>query len=239
MELEEKGGTHRSRGREEVLALVRDVEHYVEYLMNCGFKEVAWRPASEEDVRPALPWKDLGAVERDAMSCVRCRLAHSRTQVVFGVGDPRADLMFIGEAPGRDEDLQGEPFVGRAGQLLTRIIEAMEMRREDVYIGNIIKCRPPGNRNPRPDEIAACAPYLQAQIAFIRPRVICALGGFAAQTLLQAEEKISALRGRFHSYQDIPVMPTYHPAYLLRNPNEKRAVWEDMQLVQELCRQGR
>jgi len=206
--------------------------------MNCGFTEVSWKARSEGDEKPALPWTDLTAVEQEAMSCLKCGLAHSRTQVVFGVGNPHAHLLFIGEAPGRDEDLQGEPFVGRAGQLLTRIIEAMGMRREDVYIANVVKCRPPGNRNPRPDEIAACAPYLQAQIAFIKPRVICALGNFAAQALLGTEEKISALRGRFHRYQGIPVMPTYHPAYLLRNPNEKRAVWEDMQLVQKLCRQG-
>jgi len=225
-------------GQQEVLALVRDVKDYTEYLMNCGFRDVVCPQAPQEDVGPKLPWKNLAEVERDAKGCAKCRLSLSRTQVVFGVGNPHAQLMFVGEAPGRDEDLQGEPFVGRAGQLLTRIIEAIGLRREEVYITNIIKSRPPGNRSPRPDEIAACAPYLEAQIALIRPRVICALGNVAAQALLNTDEKISALRGRFHSYRGILVMPTYHPAYLLRNPNEKRAVWEDMKLVQELLRQA-
>jgi DNA polymerase len=152
--------------------------------------------------------------------------------VVFGVGNPRAALMFVGEAPGFDEDRQGEPFVGAAGQLLTRIIAAIKLRREDVYIANILKCRPPNNRNPKPDEIALCRPYLDRQIELIRPRVICALGKFAAQTLLASDAPISRLRGRFHDYRGIPVMPTYHPAYLLRNPDGKRAVWEDMQQIQ-------
>ena len=143
-----------------------------------------------------------------------------------------AALVFIGEAPGHDEDVQGEPFVGAAGQLLNRIIAAIGLRREQVYILNIIKCRPPQNRNPQPDEIAACWPILQAQLACLRPRIICALGTFAAQTLLQTEERISRLRGRFHRLGDIQVMPTYHPAFLLRNAQYKRAVWEDMQLIQ-------
>ena len=137
----------------------------------------------------------------------------------------------MGEAPGRDEDLQGEPFVGQAGQLLTKIIQAIQLRREEVYIANIIKCRPPENRNPEPDEIAACEPFLIKQLQVIRPRLICALGAFAAQTLLKTEEKISSLRGRFHEYQGIPLMPTYHPAFLLRNPNRKREVWEDMKKI--------
>jgi len=152
--------------------------------------------------------------------------------VVFGTGDPAAALVFVGEAPGHDEDVQGEPFVGAAGQLLNRIIAAIGLRREQVYILNIIKCRPPQNRNPQPDEIAACWPILQEQLACLRPRIICALGTFAAQTLLQTEERISRLRGRFHRLGDIQVMPTYHPAFLLRNAQYKRAVWEDMQLVQ-------
>jgi DNA polymerase len=154
--------------------------------------------------------------------------------VVFGTGNPEADLVFVGEAPGRDEDLQGEPFVGAAGQLLTRIIEAIGLRREQVYLLNVVKCRPPNNRNPRSDEVAACRPILQAQLDCLRPRVICALGTFAAQTLLQTEERISRLRGRFHKLGEINVMPTYHPAYLLRNPQEKRAVWQDMQAVRRL-----
>jgi DNA polymerase len=150
---------------------------------------------------------------------------------VFGTGNPQAKLVFVGEAPGRDEDLQGEPFVGLAGQLLNKIIQAIQLSREQVYIGNIIKCRPPENRNPEPDEIMACEPFLIKQLQVIRPKLICALGAFAAQTLLKTEEKISSLRGKFHEYQGIPLMPTYHPAYLLRNPNRKREVWEDMKKI--------
>jgi DNA polymerase len=150
---------------------------------------------------------------------------------VFGTGNPQAKLVFVGEAPGRDEDLQGEPFVGQAGQLLNKIIQAIQLSREQVYIGNIIKCRPPENRNPEPDEIMACEPFLIKQLQVIRPKLICALGAFAAQTLLKTEEKISSLRGKFHEYQGIPLMPTYHPAYLLRNPNRKREVWEDMKKI--------
>jgi len=142
--------------------------------------------------------------------------------------------MFVGEAPGSEEDRQGEPFVGKAGQLLTKIIEAMGMSRSDVYIANIIKCRPPGNRNPLPSEIGACSGFLRAQVEIISPRAIVALGTFSAQTLLGTDEKISRLRGRFHAYEGIPLMPTYHPAYLLRNPNEKKQVWEDVQKVMAL-----
>lgn len=181
------------------------------------------------EAEPAVHLAQLAAVVHD---CRKCRLHEGRRQVVFGTGDPTAALVFIGEAPGRDEDVQGEPFVGQAGQLLTRIIAAIGLTREQVYILNVIKCRPPHNRNPQPDEVAACRPILQEQLACLRPRVICALGAFAAQTLLQTEEKISRLRGRFHRLGAIQVMPTYHPAFLLRNPQYKRAVWEDMQLVQ-------
>jgi uracil-DNA glycosylase family 4 len=193
--------------------------------------------------REALPLSPAGRLQQLAETtrhCQQCRLSASRTQVVFGTGNPAAELVFVGEAPGRDEDEQGEPFVGPAGQLLTRIIEAIGLRREQVYILNVIKCRPPNNRNPLPEELAACRPILQAQLACLQPRVICALGNFAAQALLHTEEKISRLRGRLHQCGDLQVMPTYHPAYLLRNPQAKRAVWEDMQLVQRaLGLQGR
>jgi uracil-DNA glycosylase len=181
------------------------------------------------DAEPAVRLAQLAAAVHD---CRKCGLHRGRTQVVFGTGDPAAALVFVGEAPGHDEDVQGEPFVGSAGQLLNRIIAAIGLTREQVYMLNVIKCRPPQNRNPQPDEIAACWPILQAQLACIHPRIICALGTFAAQTLLQTEERISRLRGRFHRLGDIQVMPTYHPAFLLRNPQYKRAVWEDMQLVQ-------
>jgi DNA polymerase len=157
---------------------------------------------------------------------------------VFGVGNPNADLMFVGEAPGADEDIQGEPFVGRAGQLLTKIIEAIELKREDVYIANVIKCRPPGNRNPEPDEVEQCEPFLFRQIDTIKPKVIVALGKFGAQCLLRTVEPITRLRGREFKYRDAILIPTYHPAYLLRNPSAKRDVWQDMKRVREILRQG-
>ncbi len=174
---------------------------------------------------------DLATIRVEMGDCRRCKLHVTRTQIVFGTGNPRAKLLFVGEAPGREEDLQGEPFVGQAGQLLNKIIQAIQLSRAQVYIGNIVKCRPPENRNPEPDEIMACEPFLLKQIQAIRPKLICALGTFAAQTLLKTEEKISSLRGKFHAYQGIPLMPTYHPAYLLRNPNRKREVWEDMKRI--------
>ena len=174
----------------------------------------------------------LAQVREGLGECTRCKLHTGRKTIVFGVGDPNAWLVFVGEAPGADEDRQGEPFVGRAGQLLTRIIEAMKLTREQVYICNIIKCRPPANRNPESDEIAACEPFLLAQLQAVQPKLICALGTFAAQTLLRTKEPISKLRGRFHHYHGIPVLPTFHPAYLLRNPHEKKTVWEDMKLLQ-------
>jgi len=164
--------------------------------------------------------------------CPRCKLCQGRTNIVFGVGDPNAELMFVGEGPGRDEDLKGEPFVGRAGQLLTEIItKGMKMRREEVYIANVVKCRPPENRNPEPDEIAACQPFLMKQVELVKPRIIVALGTFAAQTLLQTKTPISRLRGVWHTYQGVKLMPTLHPAYLLRNPNDKKLVWQDIQAV--------
>jgi uracil-DNA glycosylase family 4 len=174
----------------------------------------------------------LEALRAELGDCRRCKLWQGRTHIVFGVGNPHADVMFVGEGPGRDEDLQGEPFVGRAGQLLTEIItKGMKLRREDVYIANVIKCRPPENRNPEPDEIAACQPFLLRQVELVAPRVIVALGTFAAQTLLGTRTPISRLRGRWHDYHGTRLMPTLHPAYLLRNPNDKRLVWEDIKLV--------
>ena len=168
-------------------------------------------------------------------ACTRCKLhALGRKQVVFGVGNPTADLMFVGEAPGADEDIQGEPFVGRAGQLLTKIIEAIGMKRDDVYIANVIKCRPPGNRNPEPDEVDRCEPFLFRQIDAIKPKVIVALGKFAAQSLLRTTEPITRIRGREYKYRNAILMPTYHPAYLLRNPASKREVWEDMKRVRAI-----
>ena len=177
----------------------------------------------------------LAAVRADIGDCTRCKLhTLGRTQIVFGVGNPRADLMFVGEAPGRDEDIQGEPFVGRAGQLLTKIIEAIGLTRADVYIANVIKCRPPENRNPEPDEVETCEPFLFRQIDIIEPKVIVALGKFGAQTLLRTLDPISRLRGRVYEYRGAKLIPTFHPAYLLRNPSSKREVWEDMKTVRRL-----
>ena len=179
------------------------------------------------------PPRSLQEVREEIGDCRRCKLCATRKNIVFGTGNPKASLMFVGEAPGADEDIQGQPFVGRAGQLLTKMIQAMGLSREEVYIANIIKCRPPENRNPQPDEIAACSPFLLKQIESIRPKVICALGTFSAQTLLETQQKISALRGKFHDYHGVKVLPTFHPAYLLRNPNEKKSVWEDLKKIME------
>jgi uracil-DNA glycosylase len=167
--------------------------------------------------------------------CKRCKLAPLRTHLVFGVGNPNADLMFVGEAPGADEDARGEPFVGRAGQLLTDIIErGMGLSRADVYICNVIKCRPPDNRNPEPDEVAACEPFLMRQIDLVRPRAIVALGSFAVQALLKVKTPISRLRGNWQEVRGVKLMPTFHPAYLLRSPGEKRLVWQDIQEVMKV-----
>ena len=180
----------------------------------------------------------LAAIRADVGDdCRRCKLhTLGRKRIVFGVGNPDADLMFVGEAPGADEDEQGIPFVGRAGQLLTKIIEAIDLKRDDVYIANVIKCRPPQNRNPDPDEVDTCEPFLFRQIDAIKPRVIVALGKFAAQTLLRTMDPISRLRGRVYDYRGAKLIPTFHPAYLLRNPSSKREVWEDMKLARTLLK---
>jgi uracil-DNA glycosylase len=188
--------------------------------------------------RETRPQVTLEAVRSELGDCTRCRLHEGRQSVVFGEGNAHAGLVFVGEAPGREEDLQGRPFIGQAGELLTRIIEAIDLRRDEVYIANIVKCRPPQNRNPQPDEIQTCLPFLRKQLEAIRPRIICCLGTFAAQTLLETEERISLLRGKFYAYEGARLMPTYHPAFLLRNPQFKRAVWEDMKMVREEYKKG-
>ena len=182
----------------------------------------------EDSSGEGLGWE---ALESQAQACTQCRLCEKRTQVVFGEGNRNADILFIGEGPGYEEDLQGRPFVGKAGQLLTKIIEAMGLKREDVYIANCVKCRPPQNRNPQPDEVASCNAFLRGQIELIKPKVICALGKFAAQTLLQTDWPITRLRGEFGDYDGIKVMPTFHPAYLLRNPQDKKLVWQDVKKI--------
>jgi DNA polymerase len=184
------------------------------------------------DTTASLQANTLEELRAAIGDCQRCKLCSGRTNIVFGVGNPRAKLMFVGEGPGRDEDLQGEPFVGRAGQLLTDIItKGIGIKREDVYICNVVKCRPPENRNPEPDEVAACEPFLKRQIDLVRPEIIIGLGKFAVQTLLQSSVPISKLRGNWHSYHGIKLMPTFHPAYLLRNPADKKLVWQDIKKV--------
>lgn len=217
---------------DEYLRIIASVKSHVEEQMALGFSST---PASEPDdggaAASAAAYESMEDIRIAVESCQKCSLCETRTNTVFGAGDENAKLVFVGEAPGADEDKQGVPFVGRAGQKLTQIIEAMGLSRSEVYIANVLKCRPPGNRNPLPEEIQKCEPYLMAQLQFIEPKVICALGGFAAQTLLRTDTGISRLRGRFHTYQGIRLMPTYHPAYLLRNPKAKRDVWEDVQKV--------
>ena len=188
----------------------------------------------------AAPWRgdparcsSLGELHDTYADCQRCGLGKTRTHFVFGVGNPNARVVFVGEAPGRDEDLKGEPFVGAAGQLLNKILGAIGFAREDVYIANILKCRPPGNRNPEPIEIASCEPILRRQIELISPLILCTLGSFAAKTMLGATEGISRLRGRIHDYRGIPLVPTFHPAALLRNPSWKKPTWEDVQLLRQ------
>jgi uracil-DNA glycosylase len=198
------------------------------------------REATPASIEPAALFRSsadaLSAIKLEiGPDCSRCKLhTLGRKQVVFGVGNPDADLMFVGEAPGADEDLQGIPFVGRAGQLLTKIIEAIDLKRDDVYIANVIKCRPPQNRNPEQDEVETCEPFLFQQIDVIKPKVIVALGTFAARALLRTLDPISRLRGRVYEYRGAKLIPTFHPAYLLRNPGSKREVWEDMKLVRRI-----
>lgn len=218
----------------ELRELIASVKFYMELEKACGVGEIARTRMTAKaagDGAQAASSGALDALRQEVAGCRKCALAGTRLNVVFGSGNPRAKLMFIGEAPGGDEDKQGMPFVGRAGQLLTKIIEAMGLRREDVYIANILKCRPPDNSAPLPDEIAACSDNVRRQVALIRPKVICTLGKFESQTLLNTETPISALRGNFYGYEGIKVMPTFHPAYLLRNPPDKKLVWSDMKKV--------
>ena len=219
---------------EELLSLVKSVKGQ---LLNADhlYVNIDWKsPAAmkkKNDISVAKSEKSIDDLCREVARCERCSLSGTRKNVVFGDGDTQAGIVFVGEAPGADEDEQGLPFVGRAGQLLTNIIKAMGLERRDVYICNILKCRPPGNRNPLPEEIRLCEPYLKQQLQMISPRIICALGSFAAKTLLKTETPITMLRGRFHLFEGIKLMPTYHPAYLLRNPSAKKQVWDDVQLI--------
>jgi DNA polymerase len=223
------------QARKELLSLVRTVKGHVlnaqDMYVTVACQKPSRKQASARMETGGSSQDLLKDLYRETANCQACPLAMTRKNVVFGDGNPKARLVFVGEAPGADEDEQGLPFVGRAGQLLTKIINAMGLERRDVYICNILKCRPPGNRNPLPEEIRLCEPFLKKQLQLIAPQMICALGSFAAKTLLRTETPITVLRGRFHSYEGIPLMPTYHPAYLLRNPSAKKQVWEDVQLI--------
>jgi DNA polymerase len=244
--------------------LIAHLRYYAEIGVEGASRDAAWRRRESAEPRAAAALTDaptpatrsddppaeapvlsiarsrdeaLAAVRADIGDCTRCKLHTGRTNIVFGVGNPDSPLMFVGEGPGADEDEQGVPFVGRAGQLLTQIIKAMGYERDAVYIANVVKCRPPGNRNPEPDEIEQCEPFLQRQIEIIQPKVVVALGKFAAQTLLRTTDPISKLRGRFHRMGRTRVMPTFHPSYLLRTPSAKREVWEDMKQVMAVLRE--
>ena len=230
--------------RDEVVADLRERARFFGALSGIGLPRVttkadvaanAYPPRTVMEPPTAGP--SLEAIRADIGDCQRCKLSKGRKNIVFGQGHPQAQLLFVGEAPGAEEDEQGLAFVGRAGQLLTKIIEAIGMTRDDVFIANVIKCRPPQNRNTEPDEISSCQPFLEAQIEAIRPRVLVGLGKFGAQWLLKTAEPISKLRGRFGDYKGIAVMPTYHPAYLLRNPGAKKDLWSDMQRVRDFLKE--
>ncbi len=228
------------KDRTDFFVTLEELTRTLQYMTDTGWKGFDCSEKTLEIINgwgnhKSFPSETLTDVRIDLGDCRRCRLSEKRTHIVFGAGNEAARLLFVGEGPGYEEDQQGVPFVGAAGQLLTRIIKAIQLTRDEVYICNVIKCRPPGNRNPLPDEMEACFPILKRQIQAVRPDCICALGTFAARVLLGTDQPISRLRGRFHDYRGIKVMPTYHPAYLLRNPEKKKDVWEDMkQLMKEI-----
>lgn len=211
----------------------RELVSQLEFYKGLGVREV---DIDVQDLRPTPASQEVDAmtledIRRDLGDCQRCKLARTRSRIVFGSGSQDASLVFVGEAPGFEEDKQGLPFVGRAGQLLTKIIESIGMKREDVYICNVLKCRPPNNRNPEAEEVETCSPFLRHQLGAIRPKVVCCLGTFAAQTVLGMRVPISKLRGEFHEIDGVRYIATFHPAYLLRNPEKKREVWEDMKRI--------
>lgn len=237
---ESNAGATRTIVQMETPSISSSSKHYIDLAPE---KQMLAEPSLFNEASPAKPiissggWTastSLDALDKLICTCVKCPLGFTRTKFVFGVGNPKATLMIIGEAPGADEDAQGEPFVGRAGQLLNKILEAVNFKRSDVYICNILKCRPPNNRKPMPEESEACKPYLKKQIELIKPKIILCLGLTAAENLLGTKESMTKLRGRVMQYEGVPVMMTYHPAALLRNPNWKRPAWEDVQAVRKL-----
>ena len=215
-----------------MLEVVTDLKSYLDYLKRMGIEGLPISGPQTSSSPPSMK-TTLEEVRKELGDCRRCKLHRTRRTIVFGEGKKNAELMLIGEGPGYDEDVQGKPFVGKAGQLLTKILQSIHIQREEVYITNIVKCRPPQNRNPEPDEIESCHPFLLGQIRAIQPKMILALGKVAAQTLLKTETTITALRGKFFELEGIKLVPTYHPAYLLRNPGRKREVWEDMKRIEE------
>lgn len=227
---------------ERIAELADQVRQHIERLSSLGFDGLPSASGSSvcaPDVKiestGAADAEQLMKLRTEVLSCRKCdELARGRSTVVFGSGNPSAQLVFVGEAPGFHEDQQGLPFVGRAGELLTKMIEAMGLKRQNVFICNVLKCRPPNNRNPLPEEIMNCQPYLERQLDLIKPKVICAMGNFAAQTLLKSPRSITQLRGNVYEFKGIPCVPTFHPAYLLRNPADKRKAWEDLKRVREL-----
>jgi uracil-DNA glycosylase len=215
---------------------VSDTRAGLEYFRDLGVTDVFLERTASAPAPPSLSpgsMPDLPSLQKFVDGCTRCKLSKTRTNIVFGQGNPQAKLMFVGEAPGRDEDEQGLAFVGRAGQLLTKIIEAIGMKRDDVFICNVLRCRPPNNRNPEPDEVASCMPFLDETIRLVGPRTIVTLGTFAAQAVLGTDEPIGRLRGRWRTAKGTRVMPTFHPAFLLRSPERKKDVWEDMKQVRD------
>ncbi len=227
--------------RDFVIEEIRERLRFYSSITSLGFpRSVQLEAPAPREAAPAPPRQNetLEEVRLDLGECTRCRLSEKRSTIVFGVGNPKAQLMFVGEGPGREEDRQGLPFVGDAGQLLDKIIQAIELTREQVYIANVVKCRPPNNRDPEPDEVEACRPFLDRQIDAVKPKVICALGRVSALNLLRTDEGITRLRGRIFSYRGAKLVPTYHPAYLLRNPGKKRECWEDMKLIKKLLSEG-
>jgi len=228
----------RDRLREELAEQICERLRYYSSITRIGLRPVSV-PETQEQDDAVDSSEHLEAIREDLGDCTRCNLHKGRQTVVFGVGNPNADLMFIGEGPGYEEDRQGVPFVGPAGQLLTKIIEAIQLTREDVYIANIVKCRPPSNRDPEPEEIATCRPFLERQVSSIKPRVICTLGRVATQAMLSTEKALGRVRGQVFSFGDAALVPTYHPAFLLRDPSKKRDCWEDMKLIRALLDERR
>jgi DNA polymerase len=223
---------------------LRGAVAYFSFLKSIGIDYVQAAPAAAPQALPpveleAVPARhpahheELDAIRSEVEECESCGLSKTRNLAVFGTGSPSAKIMFVGEAPGADEDRQGKPFVGRAGQLLTKMIEAIDLKREDVFIANVLKCRPPNNRDPKPEEVSVCEHFLIRQVKAVNPLVLCALGTHAAQTLLKTDVSIGRLRGKFHDYHGLPLLPTYHPSFLLRSPSFKKQAWEDLQLLRD------